>query len=149
MISMWGSANREKEEAVMKAGGIRVPSSAVNDFHLIIRTAFHNMQDSFEKHNIVLDPMFLEEIEILEVEMLDHFIYFLRDLKDETKDYKVLTKKMAKEAVGEEVRGAFGYFSTLISDCKFVLSGQAKIIMRRVERYVFVHTTNHTNNWKY
>jgi hypothetical protein len=147
MFSIWGTS--EAEKAVIEAGGIRVPRNATDDFHKIIKTAFSNMQDSFDKYNIVLDPLLLEEIEIFEVEILNHFTQCVKNLKKRTSNNKVLTQEMAMEAVGDDVKRAFVYFSTLISDCKFDLSRQAKIIMRRVERHVFINTTNHINDWHY
>lgn len=149
MISIWGTADRAAEAAVKKAGGVKPPRHIVDIFNNIIKTAFAEMSASLNDHNIVLHPMLLEEIQIFEEEILNHFRFFLSDLAEKAKDYNILTKAQAKDEIGGEVRGAFGYLSTLITDCNFTLSDEAKIILRRVERKVFIDMTNNVNTWKY
>jgi len=148
-MSFWGGRNRKAEAEVRKAGGIRVPLSAGNRIGEIIKIAFNNMQERISRHNIVMDELFLEEISIFEVRLSTHLGFVVDELRDKTKNYKVLFKDDAKKTMQDEIKEAFDNLATLAVEPDTPMEKKAMRALRMLEDEVRTNIVFYVNKWKY
>jgi hypothetical protein len=140
---------QEAETSVKKAGGIKVPIDALDVINAIIKRAFDNLEELFEKHNIVLNELYLEQIKSFEGEISIYLSSVVRKLIRKTIDYGVLTREQAQATIDEEVNKGFEYFMDFSFKYKFVMSDEAEVAMIGLKREIYFKIFNYIEQWKY
>jgi len=149
MSVMWWPSNRAAEADVKKQGGIKPPCDAERKCKQIIDNEFKAMQQRLNDFDVEIDPLLLVQIASFEKGFKIQVCYSIKELREKTKDYGVLTRAEARERIQSDIKTAFGFLVGLCGEAAKPLENYPKRILGLLEWELHCKLTEYVNTWVY